>query len=103
MCIYICVSSCIRIGLQEMSPLLLVYLATDIVKFLLLIISAYVWVPCRRNSMFTLTVTCINICEYLPICLLTLFYLYPLAVLSVYFWLVTYSYYWQCRETVTDI
>ncbi|XP_032296097.1 uncharacterized protein [Drosophila virilis] len=69
----------------EMSPLLLVYLATDIAKFLFLIISAYVWVPCRRNSMFTLIVTCINI------------------LLSVYFWLVTYSYYWQCRETVTDI
>ncbi|XP_023169447.1 uncharacterized protein LOC111598437 isoform X2 [Drosophila hydei] len=61
------------------SLLTLVYLTTDVLKFIFFVLSAYGWMN-RQNTIFTLCIHVINI------------------LFSVYFWLVAYSYFRQCKD-----
>ncbi|XP_017963353.1 uncharacterized protein LOC108656008 [Drosophila navojoa] len=68
----------------QISLLILVYLTTDVLKFLFFVISAYGWAQSWQNTIFTICIQAINI------------------LFSVYFWLVAYSYFRQCRDNPVD-
>ncbi|XP_034489707.1 uncharacterized protein LOC117793496 [Drosophila innubila] len=68
----------------EMSHLVIVYLITNIMQALVLTVSSYYWVTCQENSKFDISVAIFSIC------------------ISIYFWIVAYSYLRLCKERVSD-
>ncbi|XP_017851431.1 uncharacterized protein LOC108606095 isoform X2 [Drosophila busckii] len=73
---------CLWLSAAIMSPMIVVYLFADLLHIVFSCSVAYFWVNDKSNTLFEIVMN------------------FVYMALSVYFWLVAYSYFKQCRDNV---